>query len=155
MMGIVLIIIIILNLGPYWHTREHYLGLQWKEIIATTQRDITQLSKCKTCKKFHLNLPSPPGDIQNLWWKVIQHDLARGKEQSRSLHRRAWKPHRSAAWALGSLHLRHVAVDPCSSPVSPQIPAAPPCPHVSGWRGSDPCIISVAKWWVRDLCLCD
>ena len=62
MMGIVLIIIIILNLGPYWHTREHCLGtLQWKEIIATTQRVITQLSKCKTCKKFHLNCPSPPG----------------------------------------------------------------------------------------------
>lgn len=50
MMGIVLIIIIILNLGPYWHTREHCLGLQWKEIIATTQRDITHYQNVKYAK---------------------------------------------------------------------------------------------------------
>lgn len=136
MMWIVLIIIIILNLGPYWHTRGHCLGLQWKERIATMQRVITQLSKCKTCQKFRLNCPSPPGDIQNLWWKVIQHDLARGKEQSYSPHSLAWKPHRPAAWALGSLQLRHVPTWAAAVDLTP--------------ASSD-----VAEWWVRDPRLCD
>ena len=144
MMWTVQIVLIILNLGPYWHTRGHCLGQQWREVTSTMQRVITQLSKRETCKNSvstaWVHLGTSRTFDERLFGGIWQDAKSKAVHRADGLSTRR----RSAAWALGSLQLRRV---PSDSP-------APPCSHQRGWSGPNPWGISVAEWWVRDPRLC-